>query len=111
MGNSPGFTKRDGPQPRSATQYCDLKPRRLLPPPSPLTRFAQADTVFFGHALSRHETRASHNQLLYSPAVTATASPATMIVPDERQQEAIGHVHGPMLVIAGAGTGKTTVLT
>jgi superfamily I DNA/RNA helicase len=33
------------------------------------------------------------------------------IIPDERQQQAIGHVHGPMLVIAGAGTGKTTVLT
>jgi len=31
--------------------------------------------------------------------------------PDERQLEAIEHVHGPMLVIAGAGTGKTTVLT
>ena len=43
--------------------------------------------------------------------VTATASPATKILPDERQQQAIGHVHGPMLVIAGAGTGKTTVLT
>ena len=33
------------------------------------------------------------------------------MVPDERQQEAIAHVEGPMLVIAGAGTGKTTVLT
>jgi DNA helicase II / ATP-dependent DNA helicase PcrA len=44
-----------------------------------------------------------------------TASPAApsakTIVPDERQQQAIDHVHGPMLVIAGAGTGKTTVLT
>jgi superfamily I DNA/RNA helicase len=36
---------------------------------------------------------------------------AAKIIPDERQQEAISHVAGPMLVIAGAGTGKTTVLT
>jgi superfamily I DNA/RNA helicase/RecB family exonuclease len=30
--------------------------------------------------------------------------------PDPQQKVAIEHVHGPMLVIAGAGTGKTTVL-
>ena len=43
--------------------------------------------------------------------MASTVLPATKILPDERQQRAIGHVHGPMLVIAGAGTGKTTVLT
>jgi superfamily I DNA/RNA helicase/RecB family exonuclease len=31
--------------------------------------------------------------------------------PDDRQSEAIQHVHGPLLVVAGAGTGKTSVLT
>src|ERR1700688_587754 len=30
---------------------------------------------------------------------------------DDRQLQAIEHLHGPILVIAGAGTGKTTVLT
>ena len=43
--------------------------------------------------------------------MNATGLPAKKIVPDERQRQAIAHVHGPMLVIAGAGTGKTTVLT
>jgi DNA helicase-2/ATP-dependent DNA helicase PcrA len=36
--------------------------------------------------------------------------PAPTFEPDDRQREAINHPHGPLLVIAGAGTGKTTVL-
>jgi ATP-dependent DNA helicase UvrD/PcrA len=36
---------------------------------------------------------------------------STQFIPDEHQREAIAHVHGPMLVVAGAGTGKTSVLT
>lgn len=31
-------------------------------------------------------------------------------IPNDRQRQAIEHVSGPMLVVAGAGTGKTTVL-
>ena len=37
-------------------------------------------------------------------------SRSTSFTPDHRQREAIEHVHGPMLVVAGAGTGKTSVL-
>jgi superfamily I DNA/RNA helicase/RecB family exonuclease len=36
---------------------------------------------------------------------------AVPFTPDERQRAAIAHVDGPMLVVAGAGTGKTSVLT
>lgn len=42
--------------------------------------------------------------------MSALKSKSTLFVPDSRQREAIEHVDGPMLVIAGAGTGKTSVL-
>src|SRR5246500_1733171 len=43
------------------------------------------------------------------PSAKFTARASLML--DERQREAIEHIYGPMLVVAGAGTGKTTVLT
>ncbi len=42
-------------------------------------------------------------------AVSKSKSSASF-QPDPQQQQAIEHVAGPMLVVAGAGTGKTTVL-
>src|SRR5579863_7116359 len=39
-----------------------------------------------------------------------SSSRSAPFTPDDRQREAIEHVHGPMLVVAGAGTGKTSVL-
>src|SRR5579863_1737751 len=44
------------------------------------------------------------------PAVKSNSRPIPF-TPDDRQHQAIEHVHGPLLVVAGAGTGKTSVLT
>ncbi len=44
-------------------------------------------------------------------AVSKSNSRPALFIADARQLEAIEHVHGPMLVVAGAGTGKTSVLT
>src|SRR5882757_103659 len=43
-------------------------------------------------------------------AVFKSKSQPAQFLPDDRQREAIEHVRGPMLVVAGAGTGKTSVL-
>jgi DNA helicase II / ATP-dependent DNA helicase PcrA len=44
------------------------------------------------------------------PHSRSDSSSRAEFTPDDRQREAIEHVNGPMLVVAGAGTGKTSVL-
>jgi DNA helicase-2/ATP-dependent DNA helicase PcrA len=45
------------------------------------------------------------------PTMAVWKSGSRELALDEPQRSAIEHVHGPLLVVAGAGTGKTTVLT
>ena len=53
----------------------------------------------------------SATPLIFSCSMAVSKSKSSSsIQPDPQQQQAIEHVTGPMLVVAGAGTGKTTVL-
>jgi DNA helicase-2/ATP-dependent DNA helicase PcrA len=57
-------------------------------------------------------TNSSTREVVCWPSMSLKSSSRPVpFIPDDRQREAIEHVHEPMLVVAGAGTGKTSVLT
>ncbi len=58
-----------------------------------------------------HSLHIAAGDILPAMPPSKSNSRLASFTPDDRQHEAIEHVDGPMLVIAGAGTGKTSVLT
>ena len=54
--------------------------------------------------------KSSASSAMLDPMAASKKPAPSVFIPDDKQREAIEHVHGPMLVIAGAGTGKTSVL-
>src|SRR5436853_5363831 len=60
--------------------------------------------------LANTSAKSSSLSAILDSMPSKNSPPALSFIADE-QAQAIAHVSGPMLVIAGAGTGKTTVLT
>ncbi|MBI4054079.1 MAG: UvrD-helicase domain-containing protein [Candidatus Doudnabacteria bacterium] len=56
-------------------------------------------------------SRATHSAVALPATRAESARGSSSAGLNQKQSEAVQHTHGPLLIVAGAGTGKTTVLT
>ena len=104
------FEERELAAPRASGTLFEVAPQ---PPPTGPVRIEESDPGSKGTAASARDARTVED----APAPTArderasaTASPLLGAL-DPAQRAAAGHGSGPVLVVAGPGTGKTRTLT